>query len=169
MIQTYYGNGKGKTTAAIGSTIRCAGCGQKVLFVSFLKNNTSSEFEILSSLELVDVLYADVIYTMFNNQNQELIPKFSKAYQDLFSKVQQQYQNYRMIVLDEVLDAISFGYLDEEKVLSFIGEQKENHEWILTGHTLTEKVCSASDYVSHVDAVKHPYNSGISSRKGIEY
>ena len=170
MIQCYYGNGKGKTTSAIGSVIRCVGCGQKVLFVGFLKDIDSAEFKVLESLESVDLLFSDEHYNLFDNYKPELTPKFKKAYTTLlFGETKTIAGDYQMIVLDEILDAVEFGYIEKRDFIKLLGEWNFGGEVILTGHKLPDDILRLCSYVSEVREVIHPYTKGISSRKGIEF
>ena len=170
MIQSYYGTGKGKTTAAVGAAIRCSGSGQNVLFVQFLKNGDSSEIEVLKNLESINLLFPKEHYEMFDNLKEKRTEELSKSYNNLlFEEIPVNIGSYQMIVLDEVLDAIEFGYVDKEAFAAFLNKWKQCTEIVMTGHTLSDEIAAVSDYVSEIKAVKHPYNSGVSSRKGIEY
>ena len=141
MIQTYFGNGKGKTTASVGLAIRCTGCGNKVLYVQFLKNNDSSEFNVLEKIEGIDILYSNEHYTLYDNLNKDRTIALSKAYKKLlFEDVKSKADNYQMVVLDEILDAVQYGYIDEYELLDFLSKIKEKCEIILTGHKITEKI-----------------------------
>lgn len=170
MIQCYFGNGKGKTSAAVGSAIRCAGCGGRVLFVQFLKNNESSECEILNSIDLIDVICSKETYKLYDNLNRERAKVFQTAYRKLlFDQVSQSAPSYQMIILDEILDAVQFGFIKEEELLEFLNQLKNQSELILTGHTMTEKLTCISDYISEIKEICHPYQKGVLPRKGIEY
>lgn len=170
MIQTYFGNGKGKTTAAVGSTVRCAGCRNKVLFVQFLKNNDSAEFNVLSEIEGIDVLYSNEHYELYDNLNKDRTPALTKAYNKLFFEdTKNKADNYQMIILDEILDAVEYGYISEDNLLELLAELKAHSEIILTGHNLTEKIADESDYISEIKEISHPYTKGVSPREGIEF
>ena len=170
MIQTYFGNGKGKTTAAVGSAVRCAGCRNKVLFVQFLKNNDSAEFKVLEKIECIDVLCSDEHYELYDNRNKERTPVLVKAYNKLlFEDAKNKSSSYQMIVLDEILDAVEYGYVDENNLLELLAEIKAHSEIILTGHTLTEGIADVSDYISEIKEISHPYTKGVSPREGIEF
>ncbi len=170
MIQTYFGDGKGKTTAALGLAIRCIGCGNKVLFVQLLKNNNSAEFKALEEIKNIDVLCSDEHYELYDNLNKDRTLALSKAYSKLlFEDVKRKAGSYQMIVLDEILDAVEFGYIAEDELLSLISEIKLNSEIILTGHNITEKISNISDYISKINEIKHPYTKGVLAREGIEY
>ena len=170
MIQTYFGNGKGKTTSAIGSAIRCAGCENRVLYVQLLKNNDSAEFKILETIENIDVLFSKEHYSLYDNLNKERDKSFTIAYRKLvFEDVAEISKNYQMIIFDEILDAVDFGYIDENELVKFISSLGAQTEIILTGHKISKKIVGISDYVSEIKEIKHPYNKGVTSRKGIEY
>ena len=74
-----------------------------------------------------------------------------------------------MIILDEILDAVNYGYIAEDELASLLLELKDRLEIVLTGHILTEKIAELSDYISEVKAVRHPYQNGVLPRKGIEF
>ena len=170
MIQTYFGNGKGKTTAAVGSAVRCDGCGNKVLFVQFLKNNDSAEFKVLEKIECIDVLCSDEHYELYDNRNKDRTPALTKAYNKLlFEDTKNKADNYQMIILDEILDAVEYGYIGEDNLLELLAALKAHSEIILTGHNLTEKIADVSEYISEIKEISHPYTKGVSPREGIEF
>ena len=149
MIQSYYGNGKGKTTAAVGCAIRSLGSGQRVLFVQLLKNNESSEFDNLKKerTELLSETYNKLLFEDLTKNN----------------------ERYQMIILDEIFDIIEFEYVSEDMLLELVNLLKEHSEIILTGHILPDKIALVSDYISEIREINHPYKKGVPSRKGIEY
>ncbi len=170
MIQTYFGNGKGKTTSAIGSAIRCVGCKNKVLFVQFLKNNESAEFKILECVDGIDVVFSKEHYSLYDNLDKEKTTAFSKAYRKLvFEDVAEISKKYQMIIFDEILDVVDFGYINENELVKYISSLGSRSEVIMTGHKISEKIIEISDYVSEIKEIKHPFNKGVTSRKGIEY
>jgi len=170
MIQVYYGNGKGKTTSAVGSAVRFAGCGNKVLFVQFLKNNNSGEFVVLKEIKGIDILFSQGQYNLYDNFKKERASEFSEAYSKLlFEDVRNAARDYQMIILDEILDTVEYGYVNEEKLVNLLTEMKSAVEIILTGHRISEQINNISDYVSEILEIKHPYKSGILPRKGIEF
>lgn len=170
MIQTYFGNGKGKTTAAVGLSVRCVGCGNKVLFVQFLKNNDSAEFKVLEEIKGIDVLCSNEHYELYDNLNKDRTPALAKAYSKLlFEDAKNKAASYQMIILDEILDAAQYGYINEDALLELLSELKVQSEIILTGHNLTERIADVSDYISEIKEISHPYTKGVSPREGIEF
>ena len=170
MIQSYYGNGKGKTTTAVGCAIRSLGSGQRVLFVQLLKNNESSEFSILNDLDNLDILKPDERYELFDNLKKERTELLSETYNKLlFEDLTKNNERYQMIILDEIFDIIEFEYVSEDMLLELVNLLKEHSEIILTGHILPDKIALVSDYISEIREINHPYKKGVPSRKGIEY
>ena len=74
-----------------------------------------------------------------------------------------------MIILDEILDAVEYGYIGEDNLLELLAALKAHSEIILTGHNLTEKIADESDYISEIKEISHPYTKGVSPREGIEF
>ena len=158
MIQCYFGNGKGKTTASVGAAIRYLGCQKRVLFVSFLKDGTSSELEILKTIPTVKVKIPAVSYHLFDNQNPKKSTEFSQAYTRFFcEEIDIMSSQFDMIVLDEILDVVAFGYIAEDTFLKKIKQWSNTAELVLTGHRLSPKIAECCDYISEICSRKHPY------------
>ena len=171
MIQIYYGDGKGKTTAAIGAAVRACGRGMKVLFVQFLKKNDTGEREALSDLDGIDLtpcpLELDFTFNMTETQKAQA----SKIYRDMFeSSVRTALMsNYNILIFDEIFDAINAGMLSENQVYNFLTDAPSRLEIIMTGHNPGEKFLDIADYITRMKKVKHPYDNGFRVRKGIEF
>lgn len=165
MIHCYYGDGKGKTTAAIGQVIRMIGSGMKVQVIQFLKEGTSSEVKVLENLG-IEVLYTDLPNTYIDMSNPETIKMLSKLEDSLLDKID---ESCDAIVLDEILDAITLNLINEGKVYDLLVSLKQNHEIIVTGRAPNHKLKVIFDYSTQMKKYKHPYDLGVKSRKGIEY
>lgn len=165
MIQCYYGNGKGKTTAAVGQALRMAGADKKVLFLQFLKDGDSSEIKMLKKCG-IKVLYAKMPQMFIDMHDPEMIKLVSRLEDELFEQIDESYEG---IVLDEILDAIALNLLNEGKVYDCLVSLKETHEVILTGCQPSHKLKPILDYSSEIKKHKHPYDKGIKARKGIEF
>ena len=165
MIQCYYGNGKGKTTAAIGQALRMVGAGKKVMMIQFLKDGFSSENKVLEKCGIK--VLAQKMPAMFVNMNDlEMIKEVTMLVNDLFLMIDESYDG---IILDELLDAIALNLINEGMVYDYLVDLKDNHEIILTGRMPSHKIKPILDYSSEVKKHKHPYDKGIKARKGIEY
>lgn len=160
MIQIYYGYGKGKTTAALGSGLRALGAGKKVLFVSFLKDNSSSErFANCDICFYKNPNSIPFLFQMTNDEKQKYALWCKNAVNEAFCA------NYDVIVLDEFLDVLSL--LSDEFVSSMVFSPDK--EYIITGHTVNDALFDKADYITRFEKVKHPYDRGVPARKGIEF
>ena len=170
MIQTYYGNGKGKTSAAIGAAVRAAGSGMKVLFVQLLKDGSSSEICVLKNVKNIDCINSCKDYKLFEDLSEKRVEDIKTNACEFFNNTLLKiYKNYSMIVFDECLDALKLCFIKSEPFLNFLKEQKQNIEFIITGHEISQDIAEISDYISYIKLEKHPYYNGAKSRKGIEF
>jgi cob(I)alamin adenosyltransferase len=164
----YCGDGKGKTTAAMGLCVRAAGRGKKILLFQFLKDNSSGELNILSGLSNVTIKKApeSMKFTIDMSQNEK---ELLKAYYEAeFRGLASAAEAYDMLILDEILYVIYYGLFDEELLLQFLQTKPENLEVVLTGQHPDERLIALADYVSEIKKIKHPYDRGVRSRRGIE-
>lgn len=154
MIQIYYGDGKGKTTASLGAGMRAYGAGQRVLLVQFFKDNKSSE---LSALPF-DIFNAPDSLPFNPDEG------YLEWVNDAISYVKN--SDSDMIILDEFLDLIP-RFLSVEDAISLLSNDKK--EYVITGHKRVEELFDIADYISLVKKEKHPFDNGTKARKGIEY
>ena len=158
MIQIYYGDGKGKTTAAIGAGIRAKGAGKEVLMVQFLKDNQSSELKVLPFrvFEAPDSLPF--------HPGDEYEPWIEAAYKAIIEAEE------NVIILDEFLDVIPhFISIDDANWIIRALSNDEEKEVIITGHQVIDSIFKSADYITRLTKEKHPYDNGVSARKGFEY
>lgn len=168
-IQIYTGNGKGKTTAALGQALRAAGYGLKTYIIQFMKEYPYSELKSLENLagfiKIEQVCGDEFVY------KREVPPKeeIDKALDALerIKKIMKS-DEYDLIILDEVCVAIYFGLLKLDEVLSVIDAKPTNVELILTGRYCPEVLIEKADLVTEMKEVKHYYQKGVLARKGIE-
>ena len=171
MLQVYTGDGKGKTTAALGLCLRASGAGLEVLYAQFLKDGKSSELSALRGIKGIKVypgVPAEGFYPLLNEADRDQIKatqreKFFGIAEELRCKA------YGLAVLDEVLCAVDMGIITERELTGFIEEFYEKCEMILTGGPLPPRLREKADYISEVRSVKHPYDKGQPARRGIEF
>jgi cob(I)alamin adenosyltransferase len=168
-IQIYTGNGKGKTTAAIGQAVRAAGFGLKTYIVQFMKEFPYNELNSLKHLKewiTIEQFGGDeFVYKKEPPGKNEI----DKAHRGLAAaKAKMLSGKYDIIILDEVCVSIFFGLFSDEEILTFIKQKPENVELILTGRYCPEKLLDKADLVTEMNEVKHYYQEGVMSRKGIE-
>ncbi len=167
--QIYTGNGKGKTTAAIGQAVRAAGYGLKTFIIQFMKEYPYNEIKTLGKLnEWIEVVQCgkdDYVY------KRELPPadEITKAINGLKDAKEKMLSGkYDLIILDEICVAIYFKLFSTNDVLEFVKSKPENVELILTGRYCPQELIDAADLVTEMAEVKHYYQKGVLARKGIE-
>ena len=171
MLHIYYGNGKGKTTAAVGLAVRAAGAGMKVGFFQFLKNGSSSEIAVLKNIDNIKVFCCEKCNKFTFSMNEREIDEITQQHNEMLKKAAELLEkgDINLLVLDEFLDAYNKKLIDMEFADYFIDNIVNKGEVVTTGRTPTEKLRETADYLTEMTALKHPYNMGISARKGIEY
>lgn len=170
LIHIYEGNGKGKTTAAAGLSIRFAGNGGKVLFTQFLKGNNSGELCILEQIENIHLLRCEKSFGFTFRMTLEEKKAAAFYYNNHLEKVLRitEEEQPGLLVLDEVLDACNSEMIRKERLLQFLKEKPEKLEIVLTGRNPAEELLALADYVTYMEKKKHPFDKGIGARKGIE-
>lgn len=171
MIHIYCGDGKGKTTAAMGLAARMAGDRKRVHIIQFLKGSPSGEIDFLASCrdtKLITVSRCDKDYGFFPNmsdtQKQEITQIHNKNLNEALSGI----ESFDMLILDEIFAALELGLADAGTVKQIM-ENCKNTELVLTGRNPDSYFLEKADYVSEIKKVKHPYDKGIKARKGIEF
>jgi len=167
LIQVYTGEGKGKTTAALGLALRAVGQGMKVIVIQFIKGDPAcGEHLFAAQCRLFDIIQLN-IKSSFDQTLEELKPTTEQtlalAEKALLSG------EYDVVILDEIFVAINMGVVSTERILSLISKKPESTELILTGRGAPEEIIKQADLVTEMVAVKHPFTRGINARRGIEY
>ena len=172
LIHVYYGNGKGKTTAALGLAVRAAGCGNKVVIVQFLKEWTCGEHNALAQISNVMFIRGKPAGGKFVRDMSEKEKQETKLSQDESLKNALELVKTGqcdVLILDEVLDAYNLGVLDKEMLDRLIDSKPDSLELVITGHKPDTRLIERADYVTEMVKHKHPYDEGICARRGIEY
>ena len=168
-VHIYCGDGKGKTTAAVGLAIRAAGAGKRVLFTQFFKDGSSSEIRILSQIDNIQVLHKQTVRGFFSRMTAEQRAIASRDYSQHFREICTLCRDKDVLILDEIISACNHDTIQESELVSFLENRPENLEVVLTGRNPSSELLSAADYVTKMEKMKHPFDQGISARKGIEY
>ena len=168
-VQVYTGNGKGKTTAALGQALRAAGGGLKTFIVSFMKDSPYGE------LKSIQHLSEWIRLEQYGNDTfvfKKKPPKESdlEAARHGLQRVREAMLSgkYDIIIMDEVCVALHFALLNTESIISFLEEKPETVELILTGRYCPQELIEKADLVTEMKEIKHYYQKGVSSRRGIE-
>lgn len=171
LIHIYTGEGKGKTTASVGLAVRAAGQGMKVLFVQFFKEDTApsgeKEFFKKTDIELIRSNCRHPIFTKGQTDlafvRQSIIDTYTLAKQKAATG------EYDLLVLDEIMSAVSGGWIELENLIEFLENRFVALEVVLTGRGAPVELVQISDYVTEMLKIKHPYDYGVGARKGIEF
>jgi cob(I)alamin adenosyltransferase len=169
LIQVYTGNGKGKTTAALGLALRATGHGLKVLVIQFMKGNIEyGELESTKKLSPHLTIKQMGRETFVSKTNPD--PIDINLAQEGFTLARKAILggNYDIVILDEINMAIDFGLISLSEVLDLIDQKPEEVELILTGRNARAEVMEKADLVTEMIERKHYYTKGVKARKGIE-
>lgn len=169
-IHIYCGNGKGKTTAALGLSVRAAGSGMRVLFVQFLKGQPTSELESLKLLPNIRVLRTEQSGKFTFQMTPDELADLRVRQTDTLRTAMEAARSGEcdLLVLDEIFGALSTQTVDETVLKNFLAHKPAALELVLTGRNPSADYIDQADYVSEIQAVKHPYERGLPARKGIE-
>jgi len=168
LIQVYTGDGKGKTTAALGLALRAAGRNMKVLIVQFMKKWDYGE---LHSVKLIPNITLETFGTkefIYKGKAKKVdYEEAEKAFS--FGVEGMQSGNYDIVIFDELNMALYYELLDLNEVIEKLKGKSDNVEVVITGRKAPEEIIEIADLVTEMKEVKHPYQKGIEARRGIEY
>ena len=166
LVHLYWGNGKGKTTAAMGVALRALAAGKRVVIVQFLKGQESGEITLLSQL-------GAHIYR--GKSGQKFVSQMTETEKAETRKMQEQnllaalQEPADMLILDEVCAALQLGMVEENLLKKVVLEKPAAQELILTGRNPADWMMETADYCTEMHCWRHPYEQGITARKGVEY
>ncbi|MFO7610965.1 MAG: cob(I)yrinic acid a,c-diamide adenosyltransferase [Clostridia bacterium] len=171
LVHIYTGNGKGKTTACAGLALRMAGSGGRVLYSFMQKGIESSEIRMLRSIAGIDVYQVCTIRKFSNLLNEEERVEYRRQHEEGLREISLRCKTggYDMVIMDEAIGAINEKALGIDEVLAFIKERPPECEVVLSGRNAPAGLIEAADYVSEIMPLRHPFEKGISGRKGIEF
>ncbi len=170
LIHIYCGDGKGKTTAAVGLAVRAAGAGKRVIFTQFFKNGSSSEIKVLRNVELIELCICTSNRGFFYNMSDSEKEAARIDYTHLFeSAIKKAVCGADILVLDEIVSACNCGMVDENSLIDFLRKKPAELEIVLTGREPSQTLVDTADYVTEMTKIKHPYDMGVNARLGIEF
>jgi len=170
LLHVYTGNGKGKSTAAMGLAVRAAGRGRRVTVVQFLKSRATGEvaslerlgIEVLrSTMQLGFTYEMDEEAKEASRQEQRRLLELAAA-PELLARTD-------LLIMDEILTAVGFGFLEEQRFRDFLAARPARLELVCTGHKLPDWLLEQADYATEMRKLKHPYERGIPAREAVEY
>ena len=171
LIHIYCGDGKGKTTAAMGLAIRAAGREKKVFITQFLKSGNSGELVSLEKLkEYITFLPGRPVNKFVWNMNDEEKMEAKREHTARFKEIKDIIKNedYDLLILDEIIATINNGFIELNEVIDFLKNKPETLEVVMTGRDPKEELIELANYVTEMQCIKHPFKQGSTSRVGIE-
>lgn len=166
LIQVYTGDGKGKTTAALGLAIRAAGHGMRVGFIQFLKSEPCGEHLFMSQYHAFDIIQIGS-GSGFTKSQEQLSEEAQRTL--VYAEEQMLSGRFDLLILDEIFIAIHKGLITIRQVLDLLDKRPGSVELVLTGRYAPPQVIERADLVTEMNMIKHPFNQGIAARCGIEY
>lgn len=164
MIHIIIGEGKGKTSASVGLSIRAAGHGYSVLFIQFLKDDSSGEIEILKNIPGIKVVHAPISYGFTYQMSEKQLKVTAVEYNRMLDIAAA--ADVFLVVLDEAIHALNAGLIDKKRLDKLLDKDEEI---VLTGREAPDWLIAKADYVSNIQKIKHPFDRGIRARAGIEF
>ncbi len=173
-VQIFWGNGKGKTTTALGTALRACGNGYKVHLVQFMKNGANNpEIDYPGEIKALEK-FPNFSFKRFGIGQWVLAknkPTHKPEVEETFNYLKSCFtQDHDIIIADEILYAVQFNFLQEADIINLIKLKPNNKDLIMTGsHLSYPSIFEHADLVTEMKKLKHPYDKGILARKGLEY
>ncbi len=199
MIQLYTGDGKGKTTAAVGQAVRAVGSGYRVMFCQFMKGGETGELEVLKELLQVEIYRCEREFPFFNAMTDRDKEEITEIHNAIIRNIIRRFDGLNntgnisvngsgavglMVVLDEITYPLNWGLIDVSLFKDLVGKMKALYngrsgdsgeeslsriELVLTGREPDRFILENADYITEMKKLRHPFDWGIQARKGIEY
>lgn len=199
MIQLYTGDGKGKTTAAVGQAVRAVGSGYRVIFCQFMKGGETGELEVLKGLPQVEIYRCEREFPFFNAMTDRDKEEITEIHNAIIRNIIRRFDGLNntgnisvngsgavglMVVLDEITYPLNWGLIDVSLFKDLVGKMKALYngrsgdsgeeslsriELVLTGREPDRFILENADYITEMKKLRHPFDWGIQARKGIEY
>jgi cob(I)alamin adenosyltransferase len=172
LIIIYYGNGKGKTTAALGVALRAIGYNHNVCMIQFIKGEWDygelySSNKLKPNFELIVTGKGFIGIIDDDHLIEEHIQSSKNALKIAREKISS--NKYNIIILDEINYALKLNLITENEVIDLLNSKPAELNVIMTGNYLSDKILEIADLVTEMKEVKHPYKQGIKAKKGIDF
>ncbi len=166
-VHLYTGNGKGKTTAAIGLALRAAGAGKKVFIAQFVKGMHYSELDALKRFPEIEIRQYGLDCFIKNEPTQKDIDAARTGLAEVTKVIAE--NSFDILILDEICIALYYHLFEEEEVVNLLKSRPKEMEIVLTGRYAPQSLYEIADLVTEMKEIKHYYNDGVEARKGIEF
>ncbi len=168
LVQVYTGDGKGKTTAALGLALRASGRGLKTIIVQFMKNGDYGETRAVKRIDGITIEQYGL--PSFVIKGKEKPEDYAAAERGLARALQiMENRECDILILDELNITLHFGLLKIEQVIEAIGKKPEQMEIVITGRCMPREIAERADLITEMKMLRHPYEEGIDAREGIEF
>ena len=171
LIHLYTGDGKGKTTASIGLAIRAAGSGKKVVFTQFMKGRKTSELNSFDKINNITVIRSDKNLGWFKKDSEDSVSAFTGEHNRILTEIENLVSSGEcdVLVMDESTYPYNYGIIDKARFEALITNKPVSMEIVLTGRNAPDFFVEHANYITEMKKIRHPYDSGIEARLGIEY
>lgn len=171
LIHVYCGDGKGKTTCALGLALRAAGAKMNVVIIQFLKGSDTSELQSIKNIPEIKVLRNTEDYGFVSNMTPAQLENIKQMHNDNLNIALRLIETEKcdLLILDELTYVYDMKLIDTEKIDSLIKNKPKNLELVITGRNPSSTFIDNADYITEMKALKHPFDKGIHARKGIEF
>jgi len=170
LIIVYTGDGKGKTTAALGLALRAAGWGKKVAIIQFIKGyKKTGEYKIIKKIPQID------IFQTFDDKNREIIkprPEHKKPAIEAFAlakKFINRNTKYDVVILDEINNAMFYDLVEAGEIIKLLENKPVGQTIVLTGRGAPPEIIEIADLVTEMKSIRHPFDNGTPAKKGVDY
>ncbi len=170
LVLVFTGNGKGKTTAALGMALRAWGHGMKVLILQFIKSQQCGEHVAAEKMQpTLEIRPLGLGFINFSDPAN--VARQQRAAQEALEQVTTAMTsgNYQMLILDEILYALHYGLLEVSAVIGLLEQKPEHLHLVLTGRDAPPEIIERADLVTEMREIKHPFKQGIGAQQGIEF
>src|SRR5512143_1538821 len=166
-VQVYTGNGKGKTTAALGLAMRSVGAGHRVFIAQFIKKRRCSEHVLIDELrDRITLRQYGTGFLMGKKPSKTAVQAARIGYEEVREALLS--KRYEVVILDEANVAVRYGLITAQDLLELMAQKPKKVELVITGRYADERVIQAADLVTEMREVKHYREKGVSARRGIE-
>lgn len=171
LVLVFTGNGKGKTTAALGTALRAVGYGHRVAIIQFIKGTWHyGELDAIARIPEIELQRSGAgFYKIMGDQLPEETHRNAAREGIALAREKIRSGRYQVVILDEINNAVHTGLLEVEDVLGLIDDKPEGIDLILTGRDAAPDVVERADLVTEMREIKHPFQKGILAKKGIDY
>jgi len=171
MVHVYTGDGKGKTTAALGLALRALGWGLRVMMIQFIKGYPNiGEIKFADKYRNGFRIHQFALDLKRDIDEQKVLARHREAEEAMrFAEEVVNSGGFDLVILDELSVAVHYGLIDVDRVLRLIRERPEHVELVITGRNAPEELIFAADYATEMRLVRHPYQEGIKARPGVDY